>query len=84
MCDNEQNGIIQTEELKEMLTSLIAIAKTDNIHQDDVTTLLSSMFRSAGLEDKQKLSHDDFIRLTKEFQVEPHNWDVFYIVLSPE
>jgi dual oxidase len=45
MCDNDQNGIIQAEELKEMLTSLIAIAKTDQIHQDDVATLLSSMFR---------------------------------------
>ena len=45
MCDNDQNGIIQTEELKDMLRSLIAIAKTDNIHQDDVATLLSSMFR---------------------------------------
>ena len=68
MCDNSQNGIIETAELKEMLTSLIAIAKTDKIHQDDVATLLSSMFHSAGLEEKKKLGHDDFLRLTKEMQ----------------
>ena len=65
MCDNEQNGIIESAELKEVLASLIAIAKTDKIHQDDVATLLTSMFTSAGLEEKKQLGHDDFLRSVK-------------------
>ena len=68
MCDNEQNGIIEAAELKEVLASLIAIAKTDKIDQNDVATLLASMFTSAGLEGKEQLGHEDFLRLTKEFQ----------------
>ena len=70
MCDKDDKGVVDKNELKEMLTSLIEIAKTDKIHDEDVSILINSMFKSAGLEDKPIISHSDFQQLMKEFNLD--------------
>ena len=63
-------GVVDKQELKEMLTSLIEIAKTEKIHDEDVSMLINSMFKSAGLEDKPIILHSDFQQLMKEFNLD--------------
>ena len=70
MCDKDDSGIVDKKELKEMLTSLIEIAKTDKILDEDVSILINSMFKSAGIEDKSNISHVDFSGLLKEFNMD--------------
>ena len=70
MCDKDDKGVVDKTELKEMLTSLIEIAKTEKIHDEDVSILINSMFKSAGLEDKPIISHADFQQLMKEFNLD--------------
>merc|ERR1719430_2918061 len=70
MCDKDDSGIVNKKELKEMLTSLIEIAKTEKIQDEDVSILINSMFKSAGIEDKSKISHVDFTQLMKEFNMD--------------
>jgi len=70
MCDKDDSGIVDKKELKEMLTSLIEIAKTDKILDEDVSILINSMFKSAGIEDKSNISHVDFTGLMKEFNMD--------------
>ena len=36
-----------------MLTSLVELAKTEKVRQNDVTQLIDSMFKDAGLEAKE-------------------------------
>ena len=60
MCDTNENGFIEKDELQEMLTSLVELAKTEKVLQNDVTQLIDSMFKDAGLEAKEVLTHADF------------------------
>lgn len=44
MCDNDRNGVIDKEELSEMLRSLVEIARTTSLSDDHVTELIDGMF----------------------------------------
>ena len=70
MCDKDDKGVVDKKELKDMLTSLIEIAKTEKIHDEDVSILINSMFKAAGLEDKPIISYSDFQQLMKEFNLD--------------
>ncbi len=41
------------DELREMLTSLVEIAKTEKVPPEDVDKLIDSMFSASGFEDKE-------------------------------
>lgn len=45
MCDNDSNGVIDKEELSEMLRSLVEIARTTSLSDDHVTELIDGMFQ---------------------------------------
>lgn len=50
MCDNDGNGVIDKEELSEMLRSLVEIARTTSLSDDHVTELIEGMFQvSSGI-----------------------------------
>jgi len=69
MCDNDRNGVIDKGELSEMLRSLVEIARTNNSLSDvQVTELIDGMFQSAGLEQKDALTYDDFKVMMKEYR----------------
>lgn len=68
MCDDDKNGSIDKGELSELLNSLVDIAKTQKLSEDNVHALINSMFQSAGFEDKESLSYDDFKTMMKEFK----------------
>lgn len=68
MCDTDRNGAIDKEELSELLNSLVDIAKTQRLSNEEVTELINSMFSSAGFQDKESLSYDDFKIMMKEFK----------------
>jgi hypothetical protein len=55
-------------ELSELLNSLVDIAKTKRLSEDNVNALINSMFTSAGFENKESLSYDDFKTMMKEFK----------------
>lgn len=44
MCDKDSNGVIDKEELSEMLRSLVEIARTTSLSDDHVTELIDGMF----------------------------------------
>lgn len=44
MCDNDRNGVIDKEELSEMLRSLVEIARTTSLKDEHVTELIDGMF----------------------------------------
>ena len=54
MCDNDKNGSIDKKELSELLESLVDIAKTKKLSEENVNDLINSMFHSAGFKDKVK------------------------------
>ncbi len=54
--------------MSELLNSLVDIAKTPKLSDSDVSDLINSMFRSAGFEDKDSLSYEDFKTVMKEFK----------------
>lgn len=45
MCDKDSNGVIDKEELSEMLKSLVEIARTSSLSDDHVTELIEGMFQ---------------------------------------
>lgn len=45
MCDNDRNGVIDKGELSEMLRSLVEIARTTSLSDDQVTELIDGMFQ---------------------------------------
>ena len=53
MCDTNENGQIDKSELKEMLVSLIDIAKTVDVGDHQVHALIESLFKESGLEKKE-------------------------------
>jgi len=68
MCDTDKNGTVDKEELSELLNSLVDIAKTQRLSNEEVSELINSMFKSAGFQDKDSLSYDDFKTMMKEFK----------------
>ncbi|XP_058806177.1 dual oxidase isoform X1 [Phymastichus coffea] len=68
MCDNDSNGVIDKEELSEMLRSLVEIARTTSLSDDHVTELIEGMFQGAGLERKDFLTYADFKLMMKEYK----------------
>ncbi|XP_076054875.1 dual oxidase [Oratosquilla oratoria] len=68
MCDNDRNGVIDKGELSEMLRSLVEIAKTNKLSDVEVSKLIDGMFSSAGLQDKDSLTYDDFKVMMKEYK----------------
>ena len=44
MCDNDRNGVIDKGELSEVLRSLIEIARTASLPDEQVTELIEGMF----------------------------------------
>lgn len=68
MCDNDRNGSIDKKELSELLESLVDIAKTRKLSEENVNDLINSMFQSAGFQNKESLNYDDFKAMMKEFK----------------
>ena len=68
MCDDDKSGSIDKGELSELLNSLVDIAKTKRLSEDNVNALINSMFTSAGFENKESLNYDDFKTMMKEFK----------------
>ena len=68
MCDDDKNGSIDKGELSELLNSLVDIAKTKRLSEDNVHALINSMFTSAGFENKESLNYEDFKTMMKEFK----------------
>ncbi|XP_046835214.1 dual oxidase isoform X1 [Vespa crabro] len=68
MCDKDSNGVIDKEELSEMLRSLVEIARTTSLSDDHVTELIDGMFQDAGLERKNYLTYNDFKLMMKEYK----------------
>lgn len=68
MCDNDRNGVIDKEELSEMMRSLVEIARTASIKDDQVTRVIDGMFQDVGLEHKNHLTYQDFKLMMKEYK----------------
>ncbi|KAK0174536.1 hypothetical protein PV327_010296 [Microctonus hyperodae] len=68
MCDKDSNGVIDKEELSEMLRSLVEIARTTSLSDDHVTELIDGMFQDAGLERKDYLTYNDFKLMMNEYK----------------
>lgn len=49
MCDNDRNGVIDKAEFGEMMRSLVEIAKTTSMSDDQVTELIDGMFSVSGI-----------------------------------
>ncbi|XP_016945189.3 dual oxidase [Drosophila suzukii] len=68
MCDNDRNGVIDKGELSEMMRSLVEIARTTSLGDDQVTELIDGMFQDVGLEHKNHLTYQDFKLMMKEYK----------------
>lgn len=66
MCDNDRNGVIDKGELSEMMRSLVDIARTTSLSDDQVTKLIDGMFQDVGLENKNHMTYNDFKLMMKE------------------
>ena len=60
MCDSNKDGRVDKAELQEMLTSLISLAKTSSVEQEEIIQVTESMFDEAGLGNKRWLDYTDF------------------------
>lgn len=70
MCDNDRNGVIDKKEFGEMMRSLVEIARTTSLSDDQVTELIDGMFSDVGLEHKNHLTYQDFKQMMKEYKGE--------------
>ncbi|XP_037789559.1 dual oxidase-like [Penaeus monodon] len=68
MCDNDRNGVIDKTELSEMLRSLVEIAKTNTVSDEEVEELINGMFSSSGINHKESLTYDDFKLMMREYK----------------
>ncbi|XP_044015108.1 dual oxidase isoform X1 [Aphidius gifuensis] len=68
MCDKDSNGVIDKDELSEMLRSLVEIARTTSLSDAHVTELINGMFQGAGLERKDHLTYNDFKLMMNEYK----------------
>lgn len=60
MCDHESKGLIEKNELVDVLRSLVDIAKTKSVNEDGINLVIQGMFESVGLQNKDLLTYDDF------------------------
>jgi len=70
MCDNDRNGVIDKSEFSQMMRSLVDIAKTDSLSNEEVTELIDGMFKTAGFENKDSLTYDDFKLMMREYKMD--------------
>lgn len=68
MCDNDRNGVIDKGELSDMMKSLVEIARTTRLTNEQVTELIDGMFQDVGLEHKNHLTYADFKLMMKEYK----------------
>uniref|UniRef100_T1IYT7 NAD(P)H oxidase (H2O2-forming) n=1 Tax=Strigamia maritima TaxID=126957 RepID=T1IYT7_STRMM len=68
MCDYDGNGVIDKKELSNIIRSLVDIAKTNSLTEQQETGLIDGMFSSAGLEHKDVLTYDDFKLMMREYK----------------
>lgn len=68
MCDHDGNGVIDKNEFTRMMRSLVDIAKTNSMTEDEVMELIDGMFASAGLHNKEELTYPDFKRMMSEYR----------------
>ncbi|KAK8749678.1 hypothetical protein OTU49_015477 [Cherax quadricarinatus] len=68
MCDNDRNGVIDKTELSEMLRSLVEIAKTNTVSNEEVEDLIDEMFSSSGIDHKESLTYEDFKQMMREYK----------------
>ncbi|XP_040165408.1 dual oxidase [Anopheles arabiensis] len=68
MCDNDRNGVIDKGELSEMMRSLVEIARTTSVTDEQVNELIDGMFQDVGLEHKNHLTYEDFKLMMKEYK----------------
>nr|BAM76968.1 dual oxidase [Penaeus japonicus] len=68
MCDNDRNGVIDKTVLSEMLRSLVEIAKTNTVSDEEVEELINGMFSSSGINHKESLTYDDFKLMMREYK----------------
>ncbi|KAI1304155.1 Dual oxidase [Halotydeus destructor] len=68
MCDHERTGIIAKGELTNMLRSLVDIAKTNSLDADQADDMVKGMYASVGLQDKERLTYDDFKKMMSEYK----------------
>lgn len=50
MCDNDRNGVIDKGELSEMMRSLVEIARTTSVTDNQVKELIDGMFQVGVIE----------------------------------
>lgn len=60
MCDHSGKGVIEKMELVRMLCSLVDIARTKSLGEQQVLEMIHEMFKAAGLEHKPLLTYEDF------------------------
>lgn len=60
MCDHSGKGVIEKQDLVRMLRSLVDIAKTKSLTEEEVMQMIHEMFKAVGLENKPLLTYDDF------------------------
>lgn len=68
MCDHDGNGVIDRAEFTKMMRSLVDIAKTNTMTEEEVVELIDGMFSSSGLEDKEVLTYTDFKVMMSEYR----------------
>lgn len=68
MCDDDGNGVIDKQELTKMLRSLVDIAKTNSLTEQQVMELIHGMFAASGLQNKEELNYEDFKVMMKEYK----------------
>ncbi|GAB6033366.1 hypothetical protein CHUAL_013131 [Chamberlinius hualienensis] len=68
MCDYDGNGVIDKKELSDIIRSLVDIAKTTSLTEQQETELIEGMFAAAGLENRNVLTYEDFKLMMKEFK----------------
>lgn len=66
MCDYNGNGVIDKTELTKMLISLVDIARTNSMSEEQVKDLIEQIFAESGLQDKSELTYADFQSMMSE------------------
>lgn len=60
MCDQDGKGVIERVELVRILRSLVDIAKSKSLAEEEIMRAIHGMFQEAGLEKKQSLDYEQF------------------------
>jgi len=69
MCDHTGRGLIQKDDLVRVLRSLVDIARTKALTEEQLIQMIDRMFQAAGLADKPLLDYDDFQRIISSSDV---------------